>query len=303
MKIAVTGSHGFVGSGLVAQLRAQGDAVVPIVRGPGGAGEVSWDPEAGTIDAAGLEGLDAVVHLAGAGVADRRWSPAYKRTIVDSRVSGTTTLATALAGLSDKPAVLISASAVGYYGERGDQVLDEGASVGTGFLADVCRQWEAATAPAEGAGIGVVTVRNGVVLSASGGALKKQLLPFRLGLGARLGSGRQYFSWISRTDHLAALNFLLHHDVRGPVNLTAPGVVTNAEFTRALGRALHRPAVLGVPAAALRLAAGREMADEFFLVSQRVEPAQLLSHGFTFAHPTLAEALPAALTDILPPPP
>jgi uncharacterized protein (TIGR01777 family) len=298
MRVAVTGSHGLIGSALVAQLRRQGDDVVPVVRGAAQSDEIAWDPDSGSINAASLEGIDAVVHLAGAGVGDHRWSDAYKQTILKSRTDGTRTLAVALAHMDRPPKVLLSASAVGFYGVRGDEDLTEDSVGGTGFLADVCRQWEGATAPAADAGIRVVTMRNGVVLSAAGGALKKQLLPFRLGLGARLGSGHQQFSWITRRDVVGAMTFLIgRSDIAGPVNLTAPNPVTNRIFTQALAHAVRRPAVLSVPTAVLRLAVGREMAGEFLLASQRVLPQRLLDAGFSFADPELAGALRVSLDD------
>jgi uncharacterized protein len=298
VKIAVTGSRGLIGSALIPSLGAAGHDVVRIVRGRAGAGEIGWDPPNHVIEAEKLSGVEAVVHLAGAGVADRRWSPAYKREILSSRVDGTTTLAQALSEMAVRPAVMVSASAVGYYGSRGDEVLTEDSGPGTGFLAGVCAQWESSTAAAVAAGVRVVTLRTGVVLSAAGGALRTQLPPFRLGGGARLGSGTQQFSWISRRDAVAAITSLLIDDaMAGPVNLTSPQPVTNAAFTRALGRALHRPAVLAVPSPLLRLALGREMAEEFLLTSQRVMPARLLAAGFTFADAALPDALMTALAD------
>jgi uncharacterized protein (TIGR01777 family) len=239
-----------------------------------------------------------VVHLAGAGVGDHRWSAEYKHVILSSRVDGTTTLAGALAQMARPPAVMVSASAVGYYGSRGDEVLTETSAPGTGFLADVCRQWEAATAAATTAGIRVVHLRTAVVLSAAGGALKKQLLPFRLGLGARLGSGKQQFSWITRRDVVAAISHLLDDGAAsGAFNLTAPEPVPNATFTHALGKALQRPALLAVPEVVLRAAVGDEMTAEFLVASQRAMPERLLSSGFAFADPALSGALVTALQD------
>jgi uncharacterized protein (TIGR01777 family) len=298
MKIAITGSRGLIGSSLIPHLAAAGHDVVRIVRGQAEGDDVRWDPPTRWIEADKLRGVEAVVHLAGAGVADRRWSASYKREILASRVDGTTTLAEALAHLPVPPSVMVSASAVGYYGSRGDEVLTEGAGPGAGFLADVCVQWESSAAPAASAGIRVVHLRSGVVLSAAGGALQKQLPPFRLGLGARLGAGSQQFSWISRRDAVAAIVFLLDHDtLSGPFNIASPQPVTNAVFTRALGRALHRPARLVVPAAVLRLALGSEMASEFLLTSQRAVPERLLAAGFTFADAALPHALATALGD------
>jgi uncharacterized protein (TIGR01777 family) len=298
VRIAVSGSRGLIGSMLEPHLRTEGHEVVRIVRGRAEPGEVTWDPEEGTIDADALRGVGAVVHLAGAGVGDHRWSAAYKRTILSSRVDGTTTLSEALSRLPHPPAVMVSASAVGYYGSRRDEILTEDSGPGAGFLADVCRQWESATAPAASAGIRVVILRTGVVLSAAGGALKKQLPPFRLGLGARLGGGSQQFSWITRRDAVAAVSFLAQHEaLSGPFNVTAPQPVPNTEFTHELGRALRRPAKLFVPERALRLVVGDEMAAEFLLASQRAVPERLVAAGFQFADATLPEALATALRD------
>ena len=298
MRIAVTGSTGLIGSALVPRLRTDGHHVLRIVRGRAGADEVGWDPTAGTIDTDLLRGVDAVVHLAGAGVADRRWSASVKGEILSSRVKGTTTIASALATLADPPSVLVSSSAVGYYGVCGDEVLTESSKSGTGFLADVCSQWEGAAAAALAAGIRVATLRTGIVLSAAGGALKKQLPIFRLGLGAKLGHGRQQLSWITRHDATAAIAFLVDDDqASGPFNLTAPNPVTNAEFTKELGSTLHRPAVLAVPEAVLKLALGAEMAHETLMASQRALPERQSAAGFTFVDAELPQALRSALGD------
>jgi len=297
VKIAITGSSGLIGSALLFSLRLEGHEVVRVVRGDAGPKDVLWNPAAGTIDVSGLQGTDAVIHLAGAGVGDRRWTAGYKHTILSSRVEGTATLAKALSQLPVPPSVMVSASAVGYYGLRGEEVLTEDSGPGSGFLADVCAQWESATSPATAAGIRVITLRTGVVLSAAGGALKKQLLPFRLGLGARLGRGDQQFSWITRRDAVAAISLLVGSGLSGPFNLTAPDPVTNAAFTKALGRALHRPAGLVVPEALLRVALGGEMATEVLLASQRALPERLLAAGFSFADAALPEALETALHD------
>ena len=298
MRIAVTGSRGLIGASLVPHLRSEGHEVTRIVRGRAEPDEIRWNPEEWSIEADKLRGVDAVVHLAGAGVGDHRWSASYKKSILSSRVSGTTTLAEALSRLPHVPAVMVSASAVGYYGSRGDELLTEDSSPGAGFLADVCRQWESATAMAASAGIRVVRLRTGVVLSAAGGALKKQLPPFRLGLGARLGRGDQQFSWITRRDAVAAIAFLIERAaLSGPFNLTAPHPVRNTEFTHELGRALRRPAKLFVPAPALRIVVGDEMTAEFLLASQRAVPERLLAAGFDFADATLPGALEIALHD------
>jgi uncharacterized protein len=298
MRIAVTGSRGLIGASLVPHLRSQGHEVTRIVRGKAQPDELLWNPEEGTIEADKLRGVDAVVHLAGVGVGDHLWSASYKKSILSSRVNGTTTLAEALSRLPHVPAVMVSASAVGYYGSRGDELLTEDSAAGAGFLADVCRQWESATAMAASAGIRVVNLRTGVVLSAAGGALKRQLLPFRLGLGARLGRGDQQLSWITRPDAVAAIAFLMERDaLSGPFNLTAPHPVTNTEFTHELGRALRRPAKLFVPAAALRIIVGEEMTAEFLLASQRAVPERLLAADFHFTDEALPGALVTALHD------
>jgi uncharacterized protein (TIGR01777 family) len=298
MRVLVSGSNGMIGTALVRRLSSAGHDVVPLVRSAGASlgGAVKWDPASGRLDPDALGPIDAVVHLAGAGIGDHRWSDAHKRRVLESRITGTSLLAATLASLPTPPAVLASASAVGYYGDRGDAVISEESGPGEGFLAGVCRAWELATAPAEAAGIRVVHLRSGIVLSAGGGALAKQLPIFRLGLGGRLGRGRQYTSWISLTDEVGAITFVLGcGDLRGPVNLTAPWPVTNAEFTKALGSALHRPTVLAVPAAALSFVLGREMAAEMLLSGARVVPARLQAAGYAFAHRTLPEALAAAL--------
>ena len=298
MKVAITGSTGLIGSALVPRLRADGHQVIRIVRRAAGDDEVQWNPTLGTIEGRKLEGIDAVVHLAGAGVGDRRWSTDYKQLILSSRIDGTATLVKALALLATPPSVLLSASAVGYYGIRGDEVLTECSQAGSGFLADVCARWETSASAASASGIRVVNLRTGVVLSAAGGALKKQLWPFRLGIGARLGAGNQQFSWISRRDAVDAIVFLMGNTaLAGPFNVTSPDPVTNAAFTRALGRALHRPALLAVPEPIIRVAVGTEMTSEFLFASQRVVPERLLDSGFTFADGTLSEGLVTALHD------
>lgn len=296
MKVAVTGSHGLIGTAFVGSLQARGDDVVRLVRQQPQAGEARWDPARGEIDAAALEGLDAVVHLAGVGIGDRRWSEKHKRAVLDSRVQGTTLLARTLASLSIKPSVLVSASAIGYYGDRGDEVLREDAGPGTGFLTEVCEQWERSTAPAEDAGVRVAHVRTGLVMSPAGGALKQMLLPFRLGAGGRIGSGRQWWSWIAIDDEIGAILHVLADDtVRGPVNLVAPNPVTNATFTKTLGRVLGRPTLLPTPTVALKALFGGDAVDEMFLGGQRVAPAKLEASGYIFRYPTLEPALRALL--------
>jgi hypothetical protein len=297
MRIVVTGSSGLIGQALVSRLRQAGHQVVPLVRRAPGPGEAAWDPVAGTIDPRALPGAGAVVHLAGAGIADRRWSPARRRQILDSRVRSTDLLARTLAvGAAEGSPVLISGSAVGWYGDRGDEELTETSGAGGGFLADVCRRWEEATGPAEAAGLRVAHLRTGIVLSRHGGALARQLPLFRLGLGATLGSGRQWVSWISLDDEVGAIEHVIATDgLVGPVNATAPEPVTNRVLTRQLGRTLHRPALLRMPPLALRLALGAQLADEALLGGQRVLPAALEHHGYRFRHPTLPGALAAAL--------
>jgi len=279
MRIAITGSHGLIGSALLTRLEGEGHTIVRLERG--------------AFDTAELEGLDAIVHLAGAGIGDHRWSDSYKAEILGSRVQGTTALAKTIHDLQSKPRVLLSGSAVGWYGPRGDEVLDETSTSGTGFLADVCRQWEAATAPAEAAGVRTVHLRTGVVLSAKGGALRKQLPLFRLGLGGRFGSGKQWQSWISIDDEVGAIVHLLTSDVDGPVNLTAPNPVTASEFAGTLGSVLRRPAFLPVPSFGPRLLVGKEAAYELLFSGQRVVPRKLSASGYSFNYPELAGALAA----------
>jgi hypothetical protein len=296
VKVVVTGSTGLIGAALVASLRADGHDVLRLVRHPAsGPDEAHWDPAHRLLDPAVLAGADAVVHLAGAGVGDKRWSEGYRKTILDSRVDGTTTIAGGLAALDAPPGVLVSASAVGYYGERGDDVLDESAANGAGFLADVVRQWEAATAAAEQAGVRVVHIRSGLVLSADGGVLGKTLPLFKLGLGGKLGSGRQWMPWITLADEVAAIRFLIDHaSIAGAVNLAAPEPVRNSDYTAAVGRAVHRPTLAPVPRFALR-AALAGFADEGALVSQRAVPTRLLDAGFEFRDTDLAQALATLL--------
>jgi uncharacterized protein (TIGR01777 family) len=294
--VAVTGSHGLIGSALVERLTRDGDKVIRLVRrAPSAPDEVSWDPEAGTIDGPSLEGVDAVVHLAGEGVGERRWNREQKARILDSRVRGTDTLVSALASLADKPAVLVSGSAIGFYGDRGDELLTEDSRPGEGFLTDVVLAWEAAAAPAADAGIRVVCARTGVVLSRRAAVLKRQLPLFRMGLGGRIGSGRFWMSWVSIDDEVGALLHCIREPaLSGPVNIVAPNAVTNAEFTKALGRAVHRPTVLVVPRFGLNLMLGRELADNL-LASQRIAPTKLEASGYRFVHPTIEGALRAVV--------
>jgi len=296
IRVAVAGASGLLGSALVRRLAADGHAVLRMVRrAPRGAEEIRWDPAAGTVDAAALEGVDAVVNLAGENVAER-WTEARRARIRESRAGATRLLATTLAGLQRKPRVLVNASAVGLYGDRGDERLDETSAPGGGFLAEVVREWEAAAEPAQAAGIRVVLPRLGVVLSTRGGALAKMLTPFRLGAGGTLGGGSQWMSWISLDDAVALMELAIHDErFSGPVNAVA-GAVTNQQFTRTLGAVLGRPTLVPVPGFALKLAFG-EMASETILASQRTEPRVLTQLGYSFIHPELEGALRAALAE------
>lgn len=298
-RILISGASGFVGRELCAALARCGHQVVRLVRrAPSGPDELRWDPAAGTLDLSGVDPFHAVIHLAGENIAGGRWTEARKARVLDSRVLGTRTLVRAISELRPLPAVLLSASATGFYGARDDHELDEGSAMGEGFLADTCRDWEAETRPAVAAGIRVCQLRTGVVLGTAGGALARMLLPFKLGLGGRLGDGQQWFSWISIEDEVRAIRFALGNDgLRGPVNLTAPAPVTNAEFTRALGRALRRPTWIPVPAFLLRLVLGREFADNLLLTGARVVPRRLLDAGFIFESKTVDDALRVALSE------
>jgi len=294
MIVAITGASGLIGSALTRALEARGDIVRPLVRrAPENDREIEWHPERGEVDADGFRGTNAIVNLAGENLA-QRWTDDAKRRIRDSRINGTRLLANVLAVLPHRPPALLSASAVGYYGDRGDEWLDEGSPAGGDFLARICAEWEAATAPAEAAGMFVVHLRTGLVLSKDGGALPKMALPFRFGVGGRIGSGKQWVSWIALDDVVGALLALLDEPaVNGPVNLVAPTPVTNAELTTALSHELHRPAFFTVPRFAMTLAFG-EMANETLLASQRVRPTRLESLGYRFRHPTIESALAAA---------
>jgi uncharacterized protein len=295
VRVAVTGSHGLIGTELLAALRAAGHEAVPIVRSTPGAGEIGWDPRAGRLEPGSLRGLDAVVNLAGAGIGDKRWSDEYKRQVLESRTRATTLLADTMAGLDDGPQTLLSGSAIGFYGDRGDEQLDESSAPGTGFLAEVAEAWEATTAPASSAGRRVVHLRTGIVLAGHGGALPRMLPLFKIGLGGRFGSGRQWMSWIALDDEVAAIVHLLGSDVVGPVNLTAPEPVRNADVARTIGDVLHRPTVLPVPAFGPKLVLGGERADALLFESQRVLPRVLQGDGFEWRFPTLEPALRAAL--------
>jgi uncharacterized protein len=290
MRIVIAGSSGFIGTALVHRLRAAGHEVIRLVRrAPDGPGEVAWRPNEVPLDPATVDGVDAAVNLAGVGVGEQRWDDAYKALLRASRVNPTTALADAIAAAPRPPRVLLNASAVGFYGDTGDREVDESAPPGEGFFSELCQAWEAATAPAEEAGIRVVHLRTGLVLGPGGGLLQPLLPLFRFGLGARLGSGRQWMPCISLDDELGAIEFLLTADVTGAVNLSGPAPVTNAEFTGTLGRVLHRPALLTVPPFALRLVRGEFGAQA--VASQRVLPAVLAGAGYSFRHPDLESAL------------
>ena len=292
MRILVTGASGLIGSALVSFLGAGRHAVTRLVRAQArpGRAEVHWDPAAGMLDPMVLQGLDAAVHLAGESIA-QKWTPERKAEILKSRARGTRLLSESFARLTQPPRVFVCASAIGYYGNRGEEILTEESASGSGFLAEVCREWEAACEPAARKGIRVVNLRTGVVLSPAGGVLGRMLFPFRLGLGGRIGSGKQYMSWIAVDDLVGAILHALTCDkLIGPVNAVAPNPVTNLEFTKALGRVLRRPTVFPVPAWAARLALG-EMANDLLLASARVEPTRLASSGYVFQYPELEGAL------------
>ena len=300
MKILISGASGFIGSALADKLVSSGHRVIRLTRRPVTRGQdaISWNPRTGHLDPADLEGVEAVIHLAGEGIGDHRWTEAHKARVLDSRVRGTTLLAETIAGLTDPPKVMLSQSGAHYYGfESGDRPLTEDAPPGGGFLARVVEQWETATEPAERGGIRVVRTRSGVVLSPDGGALKKQLLPFKLGIGGTIGSGRQYFSWISLRDELEAMEFLLERDdISGPVNLVAPNALTNADFTRALGVALGRPTFMPVPSLAIKVLFGNEMSKEMIFGGQRLVPKRLVDAGFAFRDPEVEGALRSMLS-------
>ncbi|HEX5966517.1 MAG TPA: TIGR01777 family oxidoreductase [Pyrinomonadaceae bacterium] len=294
MKILISGSHGLVGSALIKSLTAGKYEVIRLVRHAPAAGatEIEWQPDKGLIDKAQLEGLDAVVHLAGENIGEGRWTAEKKRAILDSRVKGTALLSEALATLRRPPGVFLSASAIGYYGNRGDEKLTETSAPRDDFLAHVCQEWEKATRPASEKGIRTVLTRFGIILAEHGGALAKMLTPFRMGIGGRIGDGKQWMGWIALDDVVGALQFVIRdQSVNGPVNFVAPIPVTNAEFTKTLGSVLSRPTFLPVPAFGVRLAFGSEMADSLLLASQRVEPTVLTERGFGFNFARLEPAL------------
>jgi uncharacterized protein (TIGR01777 family) len=290
MRVLLTGSSGLIGQALLPSLTAGGHEAVCLTRSPATGAHILWNPDAGTIEPEDLEDFDAVVHLAGEPIVGR-WAPEKKARILESRAKGTRLLCESLAHLRSRPVVLVSASAIGYYGDRGDQVVNEETSAGSLFLSEVVTAWEAATEPAARSGIRVVNLRMGFVLSQAGGGLATMLLPFKLGVGGRVGSGRQYLSWIAIEDVVGAISHaILSDSLHGPVNAVAPHPVTNREFTKTLGRVLWRPTVFPLPAFAARLVFG-EMADNLLLASTRVEPARLLATGYQFRFPQLEAAL------------
>ena len=302
MRVLISGASGLIGTALAKSLRSRGDEVVSLVRPQGhevGGATVEWDPSAGQIDRTALDAigpLGAVVHLAGAGIADKRWSQERRDEIMESRRASTSLLAASLGDLAERPLALISGSAIGIYGNRGDEIITEESSLGEDFLAEVCREWEAAAAPAIDAGIRTAFIRTGIVLATEGGALAKQLPLFKAGLGGKLGPGSQWLSWITLDDEVAAILHLIDTtSLEGAFNLTAPDPVTNAHFTTALGHLLHRPTFLSVPAFALRAALGAQLVDDALLASQRVHPSRLEASGFVFGSPVIDGALKEVL--------
>lgn len=292
MKILITGASGLIGQALTTELKAQGHTVVAAVRRQAKSdAEVQWDPAKAVLSPSAFDGVDAVVHLAGAGIGDKRWTSEYKREILESRTLSTALLASTMAALATKPSVFLSGSAIGYYGATQDEKLDETSAQGEGFLADVCAQWEDAAQPAIDAGIRTVFLRTGIVLSKKGGALKKQLPLFKLGLGGRFGNGRHWQSWISINDEVKAIIHLLTSSLSGPVNLTAPEPVTNAGFAISLGSIVSRPAILPIPSFGPKLLLGGELATALLFTGQRVIPSALTRDGYVFTHQTLDSAL------------
>lgn len=295
MRIVVSGASGLIGTALVARLRTAGHDVLTLVRRPPDSpAEIRWDPAEGLLDHTSLTGVEGAINLSGAGIGDRRWTESYRRLAVDSRTSSTRLLAASLAKLDPLPTVMLSGSAIGYYGDSGDQTITEATASGAGFLADLCQRWEASTSAAQEAGIRVCHLRTGLVLARGGGLLGKLLPLYRLGLGGPLGSGRQWQSWITLEDEVGAIAFLLNSQVTGPVNLTAPQPVRQRDLARAIGRAVHRPAVLPAPALALRVAVGG-FADEGILASQRALPTVLTDAGYVFGATEIDRGLAVAL--------
>lgn len=297
MKIAITGSSGLIGSALVTAIMRRGDTAIKLVRRPAiGADEIAWEPATGRIDASSLAEVEAVVHLAGAGIGDKRWTKSRKEELVESRVLSTTLLAQTLASLPNAPRVFVSASAIGFYGDRGDEWLTEDSSRGSGFLANLVNDWEAGTSAASSAGIRTVVARTGIVLARTGGALGKQLPLFRLGLGGKIGDGSNWQSWISLQDQVRSLLAAIDGRLSGPVNMVSPNPVTNADFAKTLGQIIGRPAALRVPKLAPAALFGREFVEQVACASQRVQPTRLENSGFEFDHPDLASALRQILT-------
>jgi uncharacterized protein len=291
MRIAIAGASGLVGSALIPELESDGHEIVRLVRNTPKAGEIEWHPNQDEIDPATIAGFDAIINLAGESIAEGRWTEEKKKRIRDSRVNGSHLISEAIGKLATKPRVFLCASATGIYGDRGDETLDEQSESGGGFLAGVCREWEKATEPASKAGVRVVNLRFGPILARAGGMLEKMLTPFKMGLGGKIGSGKQYISWVAIDDAVAAIKLALNDEsIRGPLNIVSPTPVTNERFTRALGEALSRPTVMAMPAFAARLAFG-EMADEMLLVSQRVMPKRLNTARFQFQNPDLEGAI------------
>jgi uncharacterized protein (TIGR01777 family) len=297
MDVVISGASGLIGTALSRELQRSGHHVLKLKRGGATASDdIGWDPQAGLIDAPAFEGVDAVVHLAGEGIGDKRWTDEQKDRILQSRVKGTSVLSGAIASREHKPRVFVAGSAIGYYGSRGDEVLTEDSTPGEDFLAGVVQRWEAETRPAVDAGIRTVNIRSGIVLAEHGGVLKRLLLPFKLGAGGRVGSGKQWMSWITLADEVGAIMHAIESEsLRGPVNLVAPTPVVNSEFTSTLGKVLHRPTVLPTPLLPLKLAYGSELVELLLLASQRVTPTRLEQSGYTFRHPTLEAGLRAVL--------
>ncbi len=297
MKILISGSHGLIGKNLIPSLNADGHDIVRLVRRKPAAGEVEWHPDQGRIDAQHLEGIDVVIHFAGENIGTGRWTDQKKRSILESRIKGTSLLSETVASLSQPPSVFLTASAIGYYGDRGDELLTEKSAAGQGFLPTVCIEWEKAAKPAAEKGIRTVYMRFGIILDPNEGALSRMLTPFRLGIGGKVADGRQWMSWIALSDVINGIKFLIADKaLDGPVNLVTPNPVTNAEFTKTLGRVLSRPTIFPIPAFAARLAFG-EMGDALLLSSQRVEPSVLKDRGFQFKWPALEPALKNLLQD------
>ena len=295
MKILISGASGLIGTELGAHLEGVGHRVTRLVRRLAGTNEILWNPAQGQLDPASIEGTEAVIHLSGASIGDKRWTNSYKKEILESRTLSTSLLARTIASLNKKPEVFLSGSAIGIYGARDDTALDEASTLGDSFLADVCKQWESAATPAIQAGIRTVFIRTGIVLTPKGGALKKQLPLFKVGLGGKFAGGKQWQSWITLDDEVRAIEFLLKAQISGAVNLTAPNPVTNSEFTSTLARVLHRPALLSIPTFGPKLLLGGELAESLLFTGQRVIPSMLIANGFTFSHDHLEEALRSLL--------